>query len=84
MITLNAEACTGCGLCVKVCPHRVLELRQKRAELAAEQRCIECAACQLNCHADAIEVTKGTGCLVAIIMEDVLKLKQSGQSCGCG
>ncbi|MCP3972173.1 MAG: hypothetical protein GY717_17985 [Rhodobacteraceae bacterium] len=51
--------------------------------LDAEGRCIECAACQLNCREDAIVVTKGTGCLVAIIREDILKLR-SPVAGGCG
>ncbi len=75
MITLTQEACNGCGICVKVCPHRVLAMLDRKAVLDAEQRCIECAACQLNCREDAIVVTKGTGCLVAIIREDILKLE---------
>ncbi len=75
MITLTQEACNGCGICVKVCPHRVLAMLDRKAVLDAEQRCIECAACQLNCREDAIVVTKGTGCLVAILREDILKLE---------
>ena len=82
MITLDQNACSGCGTCVKICPHRVLELNNKKARLAVEERCIECGACQLNCQDDAIEVTKGTGCLFAIIREDILKLNSA--SCGCG
>ncbi|NIS72286.1 MAG: 4Fe-4S dicluster domain-containing protein [Proteobacteria bacterium] len=82
MITLNKETCTGCGTCVKVCPHRVLEFQNKRAFLAAEERCIECGACQLNCHYGAIEVTKGTGCLIAIVREDILKLDKHRSACG--
>ena len=31
-------------------------------------------ACQLNCHDNAIVVTKGTGCLLMIIKEDVLRI----------
>ena len=81
MIALNPRTCTGCGICVKVCPHRVLELHDRKAGVAAEDRCIECAACRLNCPTGAIDVTKGTGCLVAIIKEDILKIKKAG--CGC-
>ena len=73
MIAVRQEACTGCGTCVKVCPHGVLALEEKKALLVAEERCIECGACQLNCHDDAIDVTKGTGCLVVIVKEDILK-----------
>ncbi len=81
MIHVDPEACTGCGVCVKVCPHRVLEMKDKKAYLVAEDRCIECGACQLNCHYEAIEVTKGVGCLVAIIKEDILKIKKKGCCC---
>ena len=83
MIAVREEICNGCGICVKVCPHRVLAMLGRVAVLAAEERCIECAACQLNCREDAIVVTKGTGCLVAIIREDVLKLNQPARG-GCG
>ncbi len=81
MIRLDSSACTGCGACVKVCPHRVLELRDKVAVLTAEERCIECGACQLNCHDGAIDVTKGTGCLGIIIKEDILGIRpEAGKS----
>jgi len=62
-------------MCVKVCPHGVLEMVEKRAALVAEERCIECGACQLNCHHEAISVTRGTGCLWIIIVEDILGLR---------
>lgn len=83
MITLNREVCTACGTCVMVCPHHVFELDAQSAIIAHEERCIECGACDKNCHDGAIMVTKGTGCLVAIIKEDILKIKPTGNSCGC-
>lgn len=84
MIALAPAACTGCTDCVKVCPHGVLAMRDKKAVLVAEDRCIECGACQLNCHDGAIEVTKGTGCLFIIIKEDILGRKPAEATCGCG
>ena len=82
MISLRAEACNGCRTCAKICPHGVLEVRERKAVIAHEERCIECGACQLNCHDGAIAVTKGTGCLVAIIREDILKLDPGTGCCG--
>lgn len=76
MITLDSNACNGCGTCAKICPHGVLSMQDKKAWLVAEARCIECGACQLNCHDDAIVVTKGTGCLIAIIREDILGMRR--------
>jgi Pyruvate/2-oxoacid:ferredoxin oxidoreductase delta subunit len=56
-------------------------MRSKKAQLVAEEDCIECGACQLNCSEEAIQVTKGTGCLVIIVKEDILGMKAS---CGSG
>jgi NAD-dependent dihydropyrimidine dehydrogenase PreA subunit len=81
MIKINSDNCTGCGTCVAVCPHGVLEVVAKCSSAVAQERCIECAACQTNCHDAAITVDKGTGCLWVIIKQDTLK--QSGPNVGC-
>ncbi|MBI2570812.1 MAG: 4Fe-4S binding protein [Candidatus Schekmanbacteria bacterium] len=74
MIELRPAACNGCGACVKVCPHGVLAMEERKARLVAEERCIECGACQLNCHEGAVQVTKGAGCIVYIVLKDILGL----------
>ncbi len=82
MISITTEACTGCSMCLKVCPHGVWVIQEGKATLGSPERCIECGACQLNCHDGAISVTKGTGCLVEIIREDIMKKKtaQDGEA----
>ncbi len=80
MIRIDQDLCTGCGTCVLVCPHGVLAIEARKAVVPHRHRCIECGACQLNCAPGAMHVTKGTGCLVAIIKEDILKLEPEG--CG--
>ncbi|OIO38310.1 MAG: hypothetical protein AUJ75_03035 [Candidatus Omnitrophica bacterium CG1_02_49_10] len=82
MIEFDKVKCTACGVCVKVCPHGVIAIRDKKAIPVNIDRCIECGACKLNCEFGAIEVTVGTGCLFAIFKEDILKIK--GKGCGCG
>ena len=75
MIKFNNDLCTGCGVCANVCPQGVIKLNENsKAEVADYESCMECGACQLNCEYGAIEVTKGTGCLFAIIKEDILKM----------
>lgn len=66
-LTLNPQACTGCGLCAIVCPHGVLAMAGGRAEIVDHDGCMECGACALNCPAAALVVTPGVGCAAAII-----------------
>ena len=64
---LDEESCTGCRLCVQVCPRSVLAMEGKRARVVSRDACIECGACSRNCPAGAVTVTAGVGCAAAII-----------------
>jgi ferredoxin len=55
----------------------------RKAVITDPVACLECGACSLNCPVEAIELTKGTGCLVAILKEDILKITPKGTGC-CG
>ena len=65
-LRLLPEKCTGCGLCAKVCPHRVFEITDRKARITNDS-CIECGACAENCPANAIFVSAGVGCAELII-----------------
>jgi NAD-dependent dihydropyrimidine dehydrogenase PreA subunit len=80
-LQLDAERCTGCGLCLDVCPHAVFSLSGRRAELADRGACMECGACALNCVAGAITLTPGVGCAVAIMRGWITGAEPS---CDCG
>jgi ferredoxin len=84
MIRFDDSKCTGCGVCVKACPRGALRMREKKAYCVSYETCMECGACMLNCEFGAVSVTKGTGCLAAIIREDILKTAPRGTGCGCG
>jgi NAD-dependent dihydropyrimidine dehydrogenase PreA subunit len=60
--------CTGCGMCLLVCPHRVFETDGSKVRIRDLDRCMECGACMLNCPFDAIEVHQGVGCAAAILL----------------
>ncbi len=49
-----AEKCTGCGLCVKVCPAGAIQGPRKEAHNLDLSKCIKCRACWEVCKFDAI------------------------------
>lgn len=88
-LALDASACTGCGACVDVCPHAVFGMERVpdggpeslRASILRRDRCMECGACALNCPSGALKVSRGVGCVAAIIAG---KLTGKAPSCGGG
>lgn len=66
-LELEQDKCTGCGLCTIVCPHGVLEVRDKKAHIIQRDACMECGACSTNCPFAAISVQAGVGCAAAIL-----------------
>jgi NAD-dependent dihydropyrimidine dehydrogenase PreA subunit len=77
---LDDEQCTGCGMCLEVCPHAVLAKSNGRVRIAVRDACMECGACARNCPAQAITVRSGVGCAAAVINS---ALGRSASSCCC-
>ncbi len=66
-IKIEVERCKGCGLCVEVCPNKLIEISQninKKGYLHAETRgegCTGCGLCALVCPDVVIEVYHEAG-----------------------
>lgn len=80
-LVLDDLKCKGCGLCAVVCPHGVFALEQRKARIIDRDACMECGACAKNCASEAITVSAGVGCVVAIIRG---ALAGSAPGCDCG
>lgn len=65
-VEVHGDKCRGCGMCLAVCPHRVLEIHAGKATIARRDACMECGACWRNCPHGAITVDAGVGCAYAI------------------
>lgn len=66
-LVLDRDKCTGCRMCITVCPQAVWQMEAKRARIADLDACMECSACQMNCEAQAVTVRRGVGCASALI-----------------
>ncbi|MDY7035487.1 MAG: mercury methylation ferredoxin HgcB [Thermodesulfobacteriota bacterium] len=79
-LALNQEKCVGCGMCLIVCPHEVLTMKNGHAWIKNRDLCMECGACARNCPAEAVTVQAGVGCASAVINS---ALGRDGSSCCC-
>ena len=52
---VDSEKCTGCGLCVDVCPVEVIKMEDDIAVVDADG-CTDCGACVDECPNDAISL----------------------------
>ena len=65
-VTFNDELCQGCGLCVEVCPKKIVALSKDRmnskgfhpAAVKEQEKCIACAFCAVICPDIAITIEK--------------------------
>ena len=53
---IDAEACTGCGLCAKKCPQDAITGKKKEPHQLDQDKCIKCSICYDVCKFDAIAI----------------------------
>jgi len=52
--TIDAEKCTGCGVCAKECPQGALSGEKKKPHIIDQEKCIKCGLCRDSCKFDAV------------------------------
>ncbi|MBI4978426.1 MAG: 4Fe-4S binding protein [Spirochaetes bacterium] len=80
-LAIDIKRCNGCGMCLRVCPHGVFEMKDKRSHIMDRDACMECGACARNCEQDALSVRAGVGCASAVIYG---MLRNTEPKCDCG
>ena len=63
---IDVNVCKGCGLCVTVCPKKILEIAKDKlnakgynpARVTDMDKCIGCAMCGMMCPDSAITVER--------------------------
>lgn len=67
-VTFDEDLCKGCGLCVSVCPTKIISLDDSKinakgyhpATIADMEKCIGCANCAIMCPDVVITVERIT------------------------
>lgn len=65
-VTFDTDLCKGCGLCVSVCPKKILEISKTGinkkghypAQMTDPEQCIGCASCAIMCPDCVITVER--------------------------
>jgi len=54
---IRKERCSGCGLCVEICPYKAIDLDEvEKVAVINEALCKGCGACVSSCRANAIDL----------------------------
>ena len=78
-LRLEQDGCTGCGMCLTVCPREVFVMAHGKARISEQDACMECGACMMNCPAGVIWVQSGVGCAQAVFHA---MLGRGSEACG--
>ncbi len=53
---IDADECSGCGICVDTCENEVLDIVGSTAAVVNEDSCTSCGSCAEECPMGAITV----------------------------
>jgi NADH:ubiquinone oxidoreductase subunit F (NADH-binding) len=54
---IDEEKCTGCGACLRACPHEAITGEKKETHKIQQAECEKCGICSEVCQFDAVLVT---------------------------
>lgn len=65
MVLINEVACKGCGICIEMCPVKILSFSREFnetgfhfPEVSDQKKCVRCKNCMIYCPDFAMVVTE--------------------------
>jgi len=57
-VIINEELCIGCGVCVSLCPKKILYIDEKsgKCKVSDETKCDRLRGCEKACPVDALKI----------------------------
>ena len=96
-LTLDKNKCTGCGVCMEICPREAIQVtRAKKAEgekaksptvTISEEKCHYCGMCEAVCPFGALNIKVDGEHVVSVVDTEsfpkiIRKIKVDGTKCG--
>ena len=53
-VKVDKEKCTGCSVCIEICPVNAIRVEGEKAVIAEE--CVECGVCVNECPNEAVSL----------------------------
>lgn len=80
LATVDRDVCSGCRICLKVCPTLAISIIKKKSVVDAD-RCVACGNCEQRCESRAIKLEKRAEPRLVSVSVDDLPRKQVDVLC---
>lgn len=71
---IDTDTCTGCGICIQVCPYSALEKGEDRKSHVIEALCKGCGACGATCPYGAVTMKGFTDAQLTSMVQTLLEV----------
>ena len=56
IVIINSDKCIGCGVCVEICPKKILYIQDNVCKVTDEKKCDKSKGCENVCPTTAITI----------------------------